>query len=188
MTNRYKISKNRQGSGGFLCPPGHPFHVYTAVGMEGSREVAWGSLDMILNDPDAEPKVRARAQEIMDAAQLTCSEAWIRQVYGYFRNCYAPESGSRNVSECVVRRKDGPAIPDARHLAVLTVRQYFPDAAPRPELIADPGNGYGTRKCAKCGQTVQYEARFNAFAVYGRGPGCPEGAQHDPGTSYPLAS
>jgi hypothetical protein len=179
MTNRYKISKGDRGSGGFLCPPGHPFHTYTAVGMEGSAEVSWGSLDMILNDPDAEPKVRARAQAIMTAAQLTYSEAWIRQVYGYFRDCYAPESGSRNVSECVIRRKNDPAIPDERHLAVLAVRQHFPDHQARADLIKDSSHGYGSWPCVKCGATVQYEARFDALAVFGSGPACPEGGQHE---------
>lgn len=52
-----------------------------------------------------------------------------------------------------------------RHAAVACIREYFPGHAPRLDLIADPGDGYGSRTCAACGKRVQYEAKFDALAV-----------------------
>ncbi|MEV7675031.1 hypothetical protein [Streptomyces sp. NPDC088752] len=87
-----------------------------------------------------------------------------------------------------------PAIPEqidpARHLAVMCIREYFPDHEPRTELIENPGKGYGAHPCTKCGQKVQYEAKFDAHAVVTTrmdGTGmthwsydteCPEGGAH----------
>jgi hypothetical protein len=52
-----------------------------------------------------------------------------------------------------------------RHAAVACIRQYFPDHTPRLDLIENPGKGYGSYPCDKCGESVQYEAKFDALAV-----------------------
>ena len=67
------------------------------------------------------------------------------------------------------------------------MREYFPDHQPREDLIADPGTGYGSWPCVKCGKRVQYEARVNGFAeaVPSARNGlnyvteCPAGGQHE---------
>jgi hypothetical protein len=81
-------------------------------------------------------------------------------------------------------------IDPARHLAVMCIREYFPDHEPRTELIATPGNGYGARACTKCGEKVQYEAKFDAHVTVSTrmdgsgmthwtyGKECPQGGAH----------
>lgn len=77
-----------------------------------------------------------------------------------------------------------------RHLAVLCIREYFPDHEPRLDLIGDPGQGYGAHPCTKCGTRVQYEARLDKMAEvstrmvgamthWTRNPLCPEGGDHE---------
>lgn len=173
------------GSGSFLCPPGHPNHTYSVYTWRDEWHKdhkrndpdGIGSVDWAAKDEQLSEATRQRAQELLDNAELKCSEAWLRQVYGYFRNMYLPESGSRNVGELINDKTGG--LPAERHAAVAMIREYFPDHAPRLDLIADPGAGYGSHKCAKCGQHVQYEAKWDAFATFGHGPECPSGGQHE---------
>ncbi len=176
----YRIDKDGQGAGGLMCPPGHPNLFYVAkmyTGPRGRKVIGWSSIDSVLDDPDASEGVKRTVRRILDSAKLTCSEDWLRQVYGYFRHSYAPESLTRNVSESISDRSD--SLPPERHLAVLCVREYFPDHQPRLDLITDPGKGYGSWPCTKCGAKVQYEARIDAHAVYDtRKAECPNGGTH----------
>jgi hypothetical protein len=194
------------------------------------------SLSGVLEDERGEypASVKRQAQRIMDGAELTCSEAWVRSVYGYFRNSYSPDGADRNVSNAVsasgyrcacgehsynrrilqlhfnqvikarlrLRKRwtravetvePGPhrlvtlQLPPEHHLGYLCVRSYFPDHQPRTDLIADPGTGYGSHPCVKCGRAVQYEARQDAFAEVltsgglwtGVSTDCPEGGKHE---------
>lgn len=77
-----------------------------------------------------------------------------------------------------------------RHLAVLCIREYFPDHEPRLDLIDDPGDGYGASPCVKCGDRVQYEARLDKLCKvttrmvgmmthWTRDPECPKGGDHE---------
>ncbi|MGD6750386.1 hypothetical protein [Streptomyces sp. BH105] len=52
-----------------------------------------------------------------------------------------------------------------RHAAVATIRKYFPEHEPRLDLIEDPSKGYGSWPCTKCGERVQYEARYDKHTV-----------------------
>ncbi|MFL4491702.1 hypothetical protein ACJ6WD_10665 [Streptomyces sp. VTCC 41912] len=62
--------------------------------------------------------------------------------------------------------RDVPARMDPeRHAAVSCVRQYFPGHQPRLDLIENPTKGYGSWPCSKCGERVQYEAKFDKHAV-----------------------
>jgi len=231
----YVIKRDGQGSGGFLCPPGHPNHFYAVEGYWGGRVKPVTGPDLIAGldylitneDSDVPADVQARAQRIMDSAELTCSEAWVRNVYGYFRNSYSPDGEDRNVSHAVSTGKlhcrcgeefwNGkglaahlsrhqtaftafgvsvpvapghgqvyPPLPPAEHhLGYLCVREYFPEHTPRLDLIADPGQGYGSYPCLKCGKRVQYEARVDGFAEVIPGARwryvieCPAGGQHE---------
>jgi len=57
---------------------------------------------------------------------------------------------------------DPPAPMDPeRHAAVACIRKYFPNHTPRLDLIDNPGKGYGSYDCTKCGERVQYEAKFD---------------------------
>jgi hypothetical protein len=275
----YRIKTGKDGgSGSFLCPPGHPRHSYSLWGYESPRhrnEMSIGAIDSALDaDSDASDAVKRRVQQIMDEAEIIPSELWIRHVYGYFRNSYAPEDKDRNLSRSITHspaeiavtatrkaladhyraagygpddenyrdgskrpmraarrgyevtaKRDGsevfvytladdgsrygnvdmlaihaatltaagytnvriegpqsahgsfvpervratnpkPAEPidPERHLAVLCIREYFPDHTPRLDLIENPGKGYGAYPCVKCGTRVQYEAKKDAHA------------------------
>lgn len=71
------------------------------------------------------------------------------------------------------------SLPAERHAAVAMVREYFPEHRPSLDLIADPGKGYGSYPCGKCGKSVQYEARCDGLAVYGSNDtACSEGGLH----------
>ncbi len=203
MSTLYTISRDGQGMGGFMSPPGHPDLFYVVKGYYGGRRKAeadlYAGLSYLLDpeNDDVPDSVRARAQAIMDGAQLVCSERWVRSVYGYFRSSYAPLDGSRNVSDAVSATKvhcvcgfeswtmkgleyhlrqmgDAhhqvfPPLPPERHLGYLKVHDYFPEHTPRLDLIEDPGHGYGSYPCAKCEQLVQYEARYDALCVVSPG-------------------
>jgi hypothetical protein len=128
---------------------------------------------------DVPATVRAQVRRLYEEATPVRSELWERMVYGYFRNCYAPEDGDRNVSNAIIPRIGAPVPPAERHLAYLMVREYFPDAEPRVDLIASGGD-YGTKPCAKCGKTLQYEARVDAYAeAITALRGCPSGGLHE---------
>lgn len=183
-TPLYVIKHDGRGAGGFLCPPGHPAHEYSLEGYWNGKRKAnadmYGSIEYVF-DPQsgASDVVRDRVRKIMDSATLVCSENWVRMVYGYFRNCYATEDGDRSASDCIIPKKGDAPLPDERHLGYLTVREYFPDHEPRHDLIEDPDKGYGSWPCVKCGLSVQYEARYDAFVVYPAGKDCPKGGQHE---------
>lgn len=312
----YKIVETPMGI--LLTPPGHPRHRYSVevFASKHSQHVADCLVidDVLRDDANASPALRARVQEIMDAASLVPSELWIRSVYGYFKDCYLPESGSTNVSDAVIHspeqiahdlatasldtladimrgraeiraaiaasggstpvgpdpdnyrcgvtrfygrrrgyevtaKRDGatiyvyaladdgtrygadhladyasalvespaftnvridpvhnepgedfrpervvadltdPPIPmdPERHSAAAHIRRYFPDHTPRLDLIADPGKGYGSWPCAKCGKRVEYEAKWDKLTTF-TGSGalpdqatqteCPQGGDH----------
>ena len=155
------------GSGSFICPPGHLRHDYELheySSPRGRRVQGVFAVDYALEPiAAAYPYLVHQVQKIMDGAELVESEAWIRMVYGYFRSMYAPLGGSRNVAYAV-HDPDGVMPPEA-HLAVLMVQDYFPHHEPRLDLIADPGKGYGSWPCDRCGNRVQYEPKFDKLAM-----------------------
>lgn len=71
-----------------------------------------------------------------------------------------------------------PLPPAEHHLGYLLVKSYFPDHTLRLDLI-ESGGSYGSRTCAKCGENVQYEARWDKYAKFGSGPDCPKGGDHE---------
>jgi hypothetical protein len=167
--------------GGFLMPPGHPNHehyVSEYVSPRGRRELGSYALDSVAESEWIPAAVRARARRILDNAELRCSELWVRDVYGYFRNSYLPESGSTNVSDMVTDATN--QLPADRHAAVAFIRRFFPDHAARTDLITDARFCYGSHACVKCGQRVQYDARLDAYAPFGvPSATCESGGVHE---------
>lgn len=179
MNDVYRIVRG-SGMGGFLCPPGHPNLFFTVVGAATARKLAGDphtmmSVDSAAKDDSGVPdEIRRQARELLETTPLVRSERWERNVYGYFRNSYSPDGENRNVQHTL---RQGPP---EHHLGFLCVREYFPDAEPRLDLIADAGGGYGTQPCLKCGKRLQYEAKVDGFAeaitCY---MACPEGGGHE---------
>lgn len=259
-TRTYKIVKGR-GLSNFLCPPGHWNHTYRLEEYSSPRGRTVQNTFTIdyAEDPSslASDHIRQEVQRIKAEAELVASEAWVRDVYGYFRSMYVPESGERNADKLIsfhpveevekatrqVLREAGfkrasgilsggngyevtvardaskvfvyhvaegervkgagelldyysaleaagfsdvetqaatekhttrvratpievpSSMPPERHAAVALIREYFPDHEPRVDLINNPGKGYGAYPCSKCGEVVQYEARFDAHAI-----------------------
>jgi len=189
----FRIMKD-DGMGSFLCPPGHPsyeysVHVYYPRGNRTVRVTSrreaddFLSIEAALGGQDNIPEnLREQLQRLIDSAPVVCSELWVRHVYGYFRNCYAPAPEYRNVSEALVYSPESgdQRPPSDHHLGYLRVKHYFPAHTPREDLIANPGRGYGSWPCDKCGQRVQYEARKDAWChVFPADADCPQGGQHE---------
>jgi hypothetical protein len=181
---RWRIDKDGQGMGGFLAPPGHPDHEYVVIGKRPRAREAdmMTGVGSVLDNPDQYPEHVVRmAQRVMDAAELRCSELWIRSVYGYFHTMYVPESGDRRAAYLLTDPKN--TLPPERHAAVATIRQWFPDHEPRTDLIINPAGGYGLWPCIHCGLRVQYAARCDALAVVTPGAvwrydtDCPDNAE-----------
>lgn len=183
----YVISRDGHGMGGFLCPPGHWNHEYTLTGYDGGRlkrdpDSLCGIEYALTDEAGASDAIKARVRKIIADATLVDSDMWERSVYGYFRNSYSPEDMNRNVSRAIIDPAN--TITPDRHLAVLCIREYFPDHKPRLDLIADPGHGYGSYPCAKCDERVQYEARQDSQCVVNTSarsanPVCPKGGKHE---------
>jgi hypothetical protein len=176
------------GSGSALDPPGYPTLTHSLYGWGSKSWATRGGVSAAryigsvkaLTEADwaaseAGPVLRGRARRMFEEFDRTkiISEMWVQSVYAYFRNCYSPDGADRNVSHCEIwkpKRPDGsdcPMPPDERHLAYLHIREYFPDYAPRHDLILNPVSTTG--KCLHCGQPVQYEARKDALCVAYRG-------------------
>jgi hypothetical protein len=176
---KWHISDDGQGSGGFLCPPGHWNHRYMLwFGWQPQHAEFMGSIDYEGHGKDLPGAIIARIARIKAEATLVPSEAWMRHVYGYFRNSYAPESGSRNVSDAVIPRKDDDLPPATRHLGCLMVKEFFPDHEPRVDLISGEVRGYGSYPCVHCGKRVQYEPRIDGYLPFVGDQACVKGQLH----------
>ncbi|MFK0015707.1 hypothetical protein [Streptomyces sp. NPDC091027] len=101
----YKIVRE-QAMGTFMCPPGfHGFtySVHEFTGPRGRRVIGEYSLEYLLSgEADASEYIRKEAARLIGSVKPTESEGWVRSVYGYFKNCYVPESGSRNASDVII--------------------------------------------------------------------------------------
>lgn len=162
----YRIIRDK-GVGGFMEPPGSYAHRYSVHEYTGPRRrtvIGVFGLDY-LDDPaaDASEEIREQARTIREQARITPSELWIRSVYGYFRNMYVPESGSTSAQDLI--RDPRNRLPASRHAAAAFIRRRVPGHEPRTDLISDPGRGYGSYPCDRCGARVQYEAKFDALTV-----------------------
>ena len=128
-----------EGMGGFLCPPTHPMHEWSV----GSRKGDTFSmcLETAANDsPWLDEHSRRRAKELLESWQRPPIEseliqAWIRQVLGYFQNCYKGEDGPRawHAGQLRIDRNADPMLNIDLHAGVHLIRQYYPDFTPTKE-------------------------------------------------------
>lgn len=188
MAEVYKIVKNGQGLAGFMNPPGDPAHIYVIESYSSNRHNTQhtGSYSISTDDAWIPQAIRNQARDVLTESQPIASELWMRNVYGYFHGMWTPNGVKwSNVDQLVSKRPDGA--PLDWHAAVVHIRRWFPDHEPRADMIADPGKGYGTWPCTKCGQRVQYEPRLDALAVRTESTGetgraeCPAFGKHTTG-------
>lgn len=168
---KWRIRSGRDdGTGGFLCPPGHPAHTYSVIQGPVRNPRVVESVEAAINDPDVPGDIKSRVRSIMSRAVLIESEHWLRMVYGYFRSMYVPESGSRNASDLIVDTSG--QLPAERSAAVAMIREFFPGHAPRVDLIRAALDKsmklYGSYPCAHCGERVQYEPRTDSYSPFGK--------------------
>jgi len=140
-SNYGKIDR-RSGMGGFLNPPTHPSHamsVHSSYGdifsmsLESAAECEW------LN-----PSTRYAARGILKAWKRPAIESpevqdWIKQVLGYFRNCYrgeGPEPECWNASNLRIIKNGEPLPLIGEHAGVHLIRKYYPEFTPAAEHLS----------------------------------------------------
>lgn len=185
----FRITSKLAGMGSFLCPPGHPSHRYGIEEKSSNRHNAYalGSYGL---DTEAEwiPEgIKRRAAKMLADAQLVESPLWVAHVYGYFRRMYAPDGKIWTDASSLMSGAPG-TYPDDWHAGGVHVRKYFPEHVTRVDLIADPGRGYGSYPCVHCGHTVQYDARYDAYAVFGHDAACADSTDGHSITPAPVAA
>jgi hypothetical protein len=186
MSIKRYFKVRRSGQGGFMNPPGDPAHVFSVWEYKGPRmtgePIGMYSIDGLTED-DVPEMILVEVQAILEKAKRVCSDLWVRNVYGYFRNMWTADGQPwTSADQLISGRPDGA--PDEYHAAVVFVRKWFPDHEPQVDLIRDPGHGYGSWPCIKCGTREQYEARKDALCVVHTGTwnynaDCPGGGRHE---------
>jgi hypothetical protein len=126
-----RISNN--GMGGFLCPPSHPEHSMSVSFVDGRMSLSSAITCEWLN-----PATRYDAKKILDKWEKPDInnpeiKKWIRQVLGYFANCYkgdGKEPECWNVSNLKMLKKGQrkPAVDN--HAGVRLIRKYYPEYVP----------------------------------------------------------
>jgi hypothetical protein len=130
------------GMGGFLCPPNHPehdFHVETDLrkrpenrgGMSLSAAVEASWLDGFTKAA-ARVALAGWERQPIDSPKVV---AWIQQVLGYFKGCYAnPAAGERqwNADSLIIDKRNPMDKPED-HAGVNLIRRYYPEYKPTHE-------------------------------------------------------
>jgi len=146
------LTDENSGAGSFLDPPNYVTHFLGIVGGvdRGQGYQEYSSVESYLDDEEVgavlkEELVKLGFNEEGFKGKLSLEsesvKAWIKTLFAYFRNCYAPENLDRNASNCIID-KDNKISAD-RHLATLTARKHYPSFEPTKNLIESPQN-WGT--------------------------------------------
>lgn len=133
-SNYGKIDRT-SGMGGFLNPPTHPEHTISVRSSYGNT--FFMSLSSAAEAEWLDPSTRGTARGILKAWKPLPIESpevqdWIRQVLGYFRNCYRGDGSEPecwNASNLVTDRTDLRFDVD-RHAGVHLIRKYYPEYVP----------------------------------------------------------
>ena len=133
-----------EAAGCFLEPPGHPTYKFAfCAGFDrGQGFQEYGSIDFLYERAKqhdlknilaaVEPLVKFEALPLDNEKTVE----WIDSVYAYFKHCYSPDGVDRRADHCIVDHKDEQ--PPEHHLAVLHIKNYYPDYEPDPERIENP--------------------------------------------------
>ncbi len=110
----FRIIKTRRGMGGTLSPPGHPNHEYVVFAPIKEWGAEYYTITRALTAPEIPIAIKKQITTLLANANLDLSEDWIRRVYRYFHNCYAPNTESP---------------------AIRFIRKYDPHHIPRTDLL-----------------------------------------------------
>jgi hypothetical protein len=131
------------GMGGFLAPPTHPTHTHSVETdlrrrPENRSRMA---LDYATSCEWLDDATRGAARRMLRAWEpLPLShpevQEWISQILGYFRSCYLPENGSRDVRDLLIMPARDPMEYADQHRGVDFIREFYPDFQPTPEHFA----------------------------------------------------
>ncbi len=127
----YKIVST--GMGGFMNPPGHAEHSYHV--QEGlGRNAGSMSLSYALTSDYVPTAIKTQARQLLDANPGTYTPEWEESCYAYWRNCWSPDGSELSSDKLIISSTGDPE----RHGAYLHIKEYFSDAKPRLDLIANP--------------------------------------------------
>lgn len=133
------------GMGGFLCPPGHPEHIYHVETDLRRRKANRGgmALSSAVETDYLPDDVRQSARGILMAWEtnhpvLDSEEVqdWVHQILGHFLNCYAgPQDGESawHASNLQISAQAVPMLLIDAHAGVHHIRRYYPEFTPTQE-------------------------------------------------------
>jgi len=149
-------------TGSFLSPPNHPSHKYGyAAGVEhGQGYQEYGSIDHLHEEAQKKnlQEVLAITNRIFDEWKQNklpedhqAVQQWEAYVYAYFKNCYSRDGIERDTNKQIIVEKQPnnwtknypetwttKPQPPEHHLAVLAIRENYPEHKPRVDLINTP--------------------------------------------------
>jgi hypothetical protein len=136
-----------KGMGGFLCPPGHPSHTQSVETGRSDNPNGCYSLEAAIKSEWLSAGLRGRCSGILkrwEASKLPLEsepvQAWIREVLGYFKGCYAGQdkdgNPSWNAGELRIDSTADPMLNIDAHAGVHLIREYYLDFTPTAEQFA----------------------------------------------------
>lgn len=123
-----------ESMGSFLNPPGDAEYKYSIIEERGGHAVGFYSLRAVINETWMPLKVRSLARAYVKSARnIIPDPLWVADVYNYFKHCYAPDDFDRSIEHMIV--DPGNTLPVERNLAVMYIKEWFPDYPIRYEFL-----------------------------------------------------
>jgi hypothetical protein len=132
QTKKHARIITTSGVGGFLNPPTHPAHTMRVeTDLNLKKEHRGGMSLSAAANSDWHDQQFAAKKILSDwvAPDINSPEIqdWIKQVMGYFSNCYTPTSGARDAGSLLIKPDWNPVTEQDRHAGVLLIRDYYTD-------------------------------------------------------------
>jgi hypothetical protein len=133
--NKERGRIRNSGMGGFLNPPGHPEHNYSVEVGRRNNPHSIMSLTVATEANWLNDATRSNARGLLESWKpLPIGHpqvaAWIRNVLGYYRNCYRnpnlPEPQCWYGSDVLIDRDRNPLETPEDHCGVHFIRKYYP--------------------------------------------------------------
>ena len=127
------------GDAGCCCfgePPNHPRYDVKSIYTQYGNSPPWGRPQYYLKGRgfnELEEVDKLFKPLPYDHPRV---QAWERDQYAYKSNCYSPDGTTRAVDKCII--DPDREQPPEHHLAYLAVKEYYPEAEPRLDLIETP--------------------------------------------------